>query len=170
MPVTYDSLASTTLSATSTTIDFTSISSAYTDLIVVAQYQCTVSGGLNYRLNSDTGNLYSFINMIGMDGTNTSYSGTDTIGWPDTYLSGTGADTNDRALTVIHFMNYTSTNMFKVALCRSGNYRTSNGGVSYQSIVTYRSTSAITAINLIANGAGAFVTSSTFSLYGIKAN
>jgi hypothetical protein len=72
MPNTYEAIASTTLTATASSIDFTSISSTYTDLILVCYLQD--SGGASYiRVNNDSGSNYSRTIVYGSGGSAASY-------------------------------------------------------------------------------------------------
>ena len=74
MPATYEKIATTTVSGGSTnTIDFTSISSAYTDLKLIANYSLSGGSALFMTYNNNTGSIYSDTNLDG-DGTSASSS------------------------------------------------------------------------------------------------
>lgn len=171
MPATYEAIATSTASGSSSTITFSSIPSTYTDLVLIAQYQCSVSGGLWLRYNGDTATNYSIANMIGSQNTFATYVDVnEPYIWADTYYQGTGTVTTDRAIVKANVMNYANTTTFKTTLLRSDDVRTtgSSDGTVYAGAATWRSTSAVTQIDVL-SAAGNFVSGSTFSLYGIKA-
>lgn len=168
---TYVAIATSTASGSTSSVTFSSIPSTYTDLFIIAQYQCSVSGGLWLRYNSDTASNYSILNMIGSQNTNATYAdASEPYIWADTYYQGTGTVTTDRAIVQAHVMNYANTTIFKTTLLRSDDVRTtgSTDGTVYFGAATWRSTSAVTQIDVL-SAAGNFVSGSTFSLYGIKA-
>jgi hypothetical protein len=60
MTATYEKIATTTLGSTTATVTFSSISGAYTDLVLVERLVKSITGGsLQVRFNSDTGTNYS---------------------------------------------------------------------------------------------------------------
>jgi hypothetical protein len=168
---TYEAIATSTASGSSSTITFSSIPDTYTDLVFVAQYQCSLNGGLFLRYNNDSATNYSVVNMIASQNTTASYLDTnEPYIWADTYYQGTGTVTTDRAIVKAQIMSYLSTSKFKTTLLRSDDVRTTgvSDGTVYAAAATWRSTSAITQIDVLA-AAGNFIAGSTFSLYGIKA-
>jgi hypothetical protein len=169
MPRTYTPLARQVVTTPSSSITFSSVSSAYTDLILVAQYQCSANGGLYLRYNGDTGTNYSVVNMIGSQNNISSYAdANEPYIWTDTYYQGTGSVLSDRAIVRAQIMNYSNTTTFKTTLCRGDDVRTTGAtdGTVNANVSTWRSTSAITQIDAIA-ASGNFVSGSTFTLYGI---
>lgn len=172
MSNTYKAIFTTTASGSTSFVDISSIPSTYTDLVLVAQYMCTANGGVYLQYNGDTATNYSIQNMIGVTGATASYSdANEPYIWADTYYMGTGTVSTDRPIVKANIMNYANTSMFKTTLLRSDDVRTSgspNDGTVYSGVATWRSTSAITSIKVLA-GNGNFVAGSTFSLYGIKA-
>ena len=169
MPKTYETIARQVLTIPSASITFSSISSAYTDLVLVAHYQCSTNGGLFLRYNGDSGNNYSVVNMIGTQNTIATYAdANEPYIWADTYYQGTGSVLSDRAIVRAQVMNYSSTAAFKTTLCRGDNVRTTGAtdGTVNANVSTWRSTSAITQIGVLPSG-GNFVSGSTFTLYGI---
>jgi hypothetical protein len=170
MPKTYTPLARQVITTPSASVTFSSISSAYTDLILVAQYQCSANGGLWIRYNGDTGTNYSVVNMIGSQNTISSYADSnEAYIWADTYYQGTGTVLSDRAIVKAQIMNYSNTTTFKTTLCRGDDVRTTGAtdGTVNANVSTWRSTSAINSVNCIPAGSMNFVSGSTFTLYGI---
>jgi hypothetical protein len=79
MAITYEPIATTTLGSAAATVTFSSISGAYTDLIVVANLaQSAGSNSLRFRLNGDTGSNYSATILRGYGSTANSVIDTST--------------------------------------------------------------------------------------------
>ena len=159
MASTYEKIATTTLGSSASSTTFSSISSAYTDLVLVIDYATTVETGVTFRFNSDTGSNYSVTYLVGSY-TNAAISGrasnVDQIN--PTYW---GQPTSDRGNIILQLNNYSNTTTYK-----SGLFRVNS--VSRETIAAvglWRSTSAITSITAISS----FASTSTFTLYGIKA-
>ena len=85
MPTTYEPIATTTLGSAQTSVTFSSISGAYTDLVLVIN--AGNSGGTGYGIalqcNNDTGSNYSFTQLYGTGSAATSTRSTST-----TFLAG----------------------------------------------------------------------------------
>jgi hypothetical protein len=166
---TYEPLATTTLTGTQSTIDFTSISGSYTDLVVsiYCQNAAATTGtrtGL-LKLNSDSGTNYSYTSLNGDGATAASSRATSQsagIYYAELPRNGNGA--NVFGFARISFFNYAgSTN--KTIL--SENSADLNGSGNVVRIVgLWRSTSAITSISLIGGSEG-FASGTRATLYGI---
>jgi hypothetical protein len=155
---TYTPIATTTLSSTSAQIDFTSISSAYTDLILISN---TIGTAPFYslRLNADSTALYSRTRLVG-DGT----SATSSRQSGQTEIIIDGLNSTNWSMSTIHFMNYLNTTTNKTILARTAFPSTDTAAI----VGLYRSTSAISSIRLFMNS-NLFAIGSTFTLYGILA-
>jgi hypothetical protein len=155
---TYTPIATTTLSSTASSVTFSSISGAYTDLILVANLKKAsgVISNLALTINSDTGSNYSYTRLIG-DGTTASSARASSV----TDCNG-GYITTNWATTIINFMNYSNTTTYKTSLVRTNNDRVA------AVVNLWRSTAAITTIKLEEVVTGDIVTGSTFTLYGIS--
>ena len=158
MTATYEKIATNTLGSAAASVTFSSISGAYTDLVLIAQTDQTASSISLIRFNGDTGSNYS----------NTLISGTGSA-------AGSGRTTNTTSinftqtsanlqLSIANIMNYSNTTTYKTFLLR----RNDTGGSLGALVGLWRNTSAITSIDLISN-ASTFLAGSTFTLYGIKA-
>ena len=77
---------------------------------------------------------------------------------------GLSASSSIMNISIANFMNYSNTTTFKTVLTRSG----SGDWITEANVGLFRSTSAITQIRIFAD-TNAFASSSTFTLYGIKA-
>ena len=161
---TYEAIATTTITvSSSTTIDFTSIPSTYTDLVLVLQGTANSNyWDLYVRFNSDTGSNYSVTRLFGSG----SAAGSNRISGDTliqtTYYGNLGTGQSNQILNV---MNYANTTTNKTMLIRGNN---AGNGVD-ASFGLWRSTAAITAINLLMFSGGSFQVGTTASLYGIKA-
>lgn len=164
MPSTYDRIATTTLGSAAASIDFTSISSAYTHLRVIWMARTASSDFPILRINGDTGTNYSNTILYGNGTSATSSRSTSTT---TLYLGAdiampTAADTF--CLLTIDFFNYAgSTN--KTFLSVYSNDRNGSGEVN-RAVGLWRSTSAITSLSLRTTGVN-LAAGSKASLYGI---
>lgn len=165
MALTYEPLATTTLSTTTATINFNSISQSYTDLVLVI-YARFATGGSNgtihFQANGDTGNNYSWIYLQGSSGSgaNTARSTNTVIGVVGQGGSSSGSDFG---IGIAHFMNYSNTNIFKTMFSRA----TAINAVTQMWGSCWRNKNAITSLKI--DGPYSFATGSVFTLYGIKA-
>jgi hypothetical protein len=161
MPVTYENIATTTLGSAATSITFSSITSAYTDLRIVFSHATALPDNLNFRFNSDSGTNYSDTYMVG-DGT--AASSTRNSGM--TYTELPYSDTANSFCTYDIFSYAGST--FKTGLATYSADKNGTGWVVRLSN-TWRSTSAITSITMRSGAAGTlnFPIGTTATLYGI---
>jgi hypothetical protein len=165
MATTYEKIQSTTLGSAASSITFSSIAATYTDLRVVLVATGSVSNYAKINFNSDTATNYSFTTIYG-DGT-TAYSTRDTSntliwlngGWLQN-------STTIPSLYTIDIFSYAGST-YKTCLTTASNDRNGSGIVS-RVVGLYRSTSAITTIDLGVNS-GNYAAGTTATLYGIKA-
>ena len=160
MTVTYEKIATNTLGSAAASITFSSISGAYTDLVLVINAKTTAGSGNNYflvRVNSDSGNNYS---RTGMYGNGSVVGGFRNSNISSTYIT-LGDSTTNFGNALLNFMNYSNTTTNKTIL-----HRENNDGATYGVVSLYRSTSALTSITVSGDGWN-IATGSTFTLYGI---
>ena len=166
MALTYDPIATTTISGSSTnTYTFSSIPSTYTDLVLAfANFQGTTNYSFALRFNGDSGSNYSYTVLEG-NGTSaatgaststTGYYNGATIGFPDSKSNG-----------VFNIMNYSNSTTYKTILGRY-NYRGTGLSGMGMSVGTWRNTSAINSVTFFL-ASGNFTAGSSATLYGIKA-
>ena len=164
MPATYESIATTTLGTAASSITFSSISSAYTDLRVVFFAK---GSGTTPRLtyNSDNGTNYSHTDLYGIG----SGSGASSREISNNYIFLAGMfdlGTNFQFYTLDIFSYAGSAN--KTCLITASADQNGSGGVD-RAVGLWRNTSAINTIKLQhGNGAGNFDIGTTATLYGIK--
>jgi hypothetical protein len=162
MASTYTPIATTTLGSPTINVTFSSISSAYTDLVLVVSYS-RASGGNNIslRLNGDTSN-YSETYLEG-DGSS-AYSGRNNNDSNMRIAFIAGGTGTSQSTMILNFQNYSNTTTYKTVLSRYSEASTAVGSA----IGLWRSSSAINSIE-IGRASFDFTTGSTFTLYGIKA-
>ena len=160
---TYEPIATTTVSTATNTVTFSSISSSYTDLIIVTNVKSTSTENMSMRFNSDTGSNYSRTVLTGNGSsassdrqTSATSIGTDYNGYFDC--------SNFNQAKIIQIMNYSNSTTYKTCLIRSNRAQSGTDAI----VGLWRSSSAITSVTLGANSLN-FATGSTFTLYGIKA-
>jgi len=168
MTSTYEKIATNTLGSAAASVTFSSISSAYTDLRLIAttrQDNNASNDSLRLRFNSDTTTSYSRTNLTG-DGTtaaSTRASSDDEINIV-AFTPGTSAAAGLFAVTTIDLLNYSNTTTYKSCLIR-----TSNGAAGTAATVgLWRNTAAINTIFMRISGFN-MAAGCTFTLYGIKA-
>lgn len=160
MAITYESIATTTLSSAQSSVTFSSISGSYTDLLVVANVKSDGNCGVILRFNSDSGSNYSYTNLWG-DGTTAGSDRSSNV----SEISPTLLDTGGPYNMFLHIMNYSNTTTYKTTLIRaSGGYFSR----VWAKVGLWRNTSAITTILLQTDSSKNFTSGSTFTLYGIK--
>lgn len=163
MAATYEPIATTTLSGPASSVTFTGISQAYTDLLVVANYYVTLPTNRLSLIQVGNGSIDSGSN------------------YSTTYLGGNGSSpfsgraSNDTAIYgtnhsgsfttgIVHIQNYTNTSTYKTILTEGG----STGGNTGASVGLWRNTAAINQFLWMPNGDN-WGSGSMFTIYGIKA-
>ena len=159
MASTYEKIATTTLGSAAADVTFSSISSAYTDLVIIING--TFSAGENsygMRLNGDTSSAYSSTAVYGTSSSSASLRQSNVTRM---YL---GRTSTANGTSIIHLQNYSNTTTYKTALSRGNSDSTVMATVSL-----WRSTSAVNSITIAQYDFGAtnLGAGSTFTLYGI---
>lgn len=171
IPSNYESIATVSLSASQSSITFSSIPSTYTHLQLRGITRSTATGsGTEAHLitfNSDSGTNYSYHTLRG-DGSATSSTGSASTSYMVCWGSPRAGDTaNTFGASVIDILNYANTNTYKTLRGLGG--IDTNTTVDYIILASgnWRSTSAVSTITLVP-GAGSYAQYSHFALYGIK--
>jgi hypothetical protein len=163
MTATYEAIATETLGSAQASVTFNSFS-GYTDLFLTTSTSTTSSansGRVDVIVNSDTGSNYSFTRLYGDGSSASSYRRSNQTAFAEL----TNSTSGNFFPMQLQFMNYANTTTNKTVLQNafvSASFRREVG------VGLWRNTAAITSITLTAFGT-TFVTGSTFSLYGIKA-
>ena len=169
MTATYEKIATTTLGSAAATVDFTSISGSYTDLVLIGNFGGSLPDeSALFRVGNgsiDTGSNYSSTELYGTGSSAASQRNSNETRGRITYALGVGNSVGNNC--ILHFQNYSNTTTYKTVLGRDNINTGTYTGIS--AIVSlWRSTSAIDQIRLLLSG-GNYLTGSTFTLYGIKA-
>jgi len=164
---TYTLIASDTLGSLTASVTFSSISSAYTDLVLVITPTIpTGAYDILMRVGNgtvDSGNNYSVTRLSGTGTAANSTRSSNASGMFFTYY-GYPTSTNP-STTIINLIDYANTTTNKSMLIRSG-----NAAAGTEAIVgLWRSTAAINIITMSLDAATNFSSGSTFKLYGIEA-
>ena len=161
MAITYEPIATTTLGSATNTVTFSSIPGTYTDLILIvdAIRDTGTSDDHLVRFNGDTGNNYSRVYLYGDGSTASGGEQTNANAAYLIYLN-----SSVRGVPQLHIMNYSNSTTYKTVLQRQN----LPGTVTAINCASWRSNSAITSIT-ITTPANNFASTSTFTLYGIKA-
>ena len=153
---TYTPIATTTLGSASATVTFSSISSAYTDLVMIIQATTAAGNAMTYQLNGDsTTTNYSVTGVFGDGSSAGSYRSSNNT------LSGASAAPN---VAILNFQNYSNTTTYKTLLSRGNEINNDTRAV----VSLWRNTAAVNQIVMGING-GTYAAGSTFTLYGIAA-
>ena len=166
MPATYEKIATTTVSGSSTnTVTFSSIPSTYTDLRIAVVFADTTNaqGQINLRFNSDTSSSYSRIHLGGSgSSTSTQSVANQTFLHMGDYVF-YGATTIPQ-LTTCDIFSYAGST-YKTCLITANNDRNGSGGVLYNCSL-WRNTAAINQIDMVLSTSN-YSANSIFTLYGI---
>jgi hypothetical protein len=162
MPITYEPIATTTLSSTSSSITFSSIPSTYTDLrLIFTGNFSSNSDDYKLRINSDSGTNYSSLWLRG-DGTSASQDRTTATSFIN-LSRGDGMNTSIENQTMDIF-SYTGST-FKSMILRRSSDRNGSGTTEVNAGM-WMSTSAVTSINIFTD-VYTFAIGTTATLYGI---
>jgi hypothetical protein len=161
MPATYEPIATTTLGSAATSITFSSISSAYTDLRLVLSLIPATGTRAYLQFNSDTGTNYSRTFLYG-DG----FDASSIRSTNNTFISITPADSSNPSLWVWNLFSYAGST-FKTVLGETSQDANGSGYVS-RAVALWRSTSAINSVNVFSTVTNSFAVGTTATLYGIK--
>jgi hypothetical protein len=160
---TYVALDTTTVTGSPvSSVTLSSISQAYTDLVLIINGTTANDSNGGLRFNGDTTSNYSWTRMQGNGSSATSARGVN-----DTSIQAymTGTSTGGLGNAVIQILNYTSTTTFKSVLSRHQATSTATRAI----VGVWRKTpEAINSITVVTDNSSWNV-GTTFSLYGIRA-
>ena len=166
----FESIATTTLGSSTSTVTFSSIPATYKHLQI--RYMARTDRANNedivlVRFNSDTGSNYSRHFLYG-DGASVGVGGAAN----QTYIltdgcTGASATSGIFGVGLVDVVDYANTNKFKTLRGLTA-YDRNGGGLVVVNSGNWRSTSAITSITITSFNSANFVQYSHFALYGIK--
>lgn len=160
---TYTPIATTTLASAASTVTFSSISGSYTDLVFVFSGNASAIAASFMRFNSDSGSNYSMTWMAGTGSSAASgFEASKTRLLIDVYGYANPSNITNKILSI---QNYSNSTTYKTVLGRANNSAAGTDAL----VGLWRSTSAITQIDILTLSATTFSVGSTFTLYGIQA-
>jgi hypothetical protein len=170
---TYTPISTNTLGSAQSSVTFSSISGAYTDLVLIISGQVSFASSFNMRVNSDSNSNYSNT-LLYTDGTSTPGSVRGSNQTQIDYASVNGIGITSYGVytpIIVNIMNYANTTTYKTFI---GTNRTASGGYLGNADITevvslWRNTNAITSITVFPSNSANWTTGSTFTLYGILA-
>jgi len=164
MPVTYDNIATTTLTSAAATFTFSSIPATYTDLRLVVVMRVDTTNTCFIRYNGDTGSNYSYTVLWGNGTTANSFTdvnraridiGSDIV----------SASTTIPFLAELDIFSYAGSTNKTTLVSTSEDFNGS--GITRKQVNLWRNTAAINSITF-ARTAGNYSIGTTATLYGIK--
>lgn len=163
MAVTYTPIATTTIGSVTNSYTFSTISSGYTDLIIIVGGSADGTNAANILLqfNSDTATNYSTTILYGDGSSAGSVRVTNAANMNIGDLD-TGTST---AVSRINIMNYANTSTYKTVLGRAD--RSVNSVAA--KVGLWRNTAAITTVKVFLSSSINFSVGTTLTLYGIAA-
>jgi hypothetical protein len=165
-PTDYQSIQTVTVgSGGQASVEFTSISSAYTHLEVrYIGSNATSSNRIRMQMNSDTASNYSTHLLIGNGTAASAIGGANTDKIP--VSPGDPGSSTAFAVGVISILDYANTNKYKTVRTLTGKDANGSGEIDLIS-GAWRSTSAVTSLKFFWD-TGNVTEYSSFALYGIK--
>jgi hypothetical protein len=159
---TYTLLGTTTLTSSTSRVDLTSISQDYKDLIVVADYTDTGTGGAAnvwFRPNN-SGTGYNSVRFYTYGATGVVTDSTNGDAAFKTFSAASG----QRYQIIYQIFDYASTTKYKSVLIKE-NWANDNGNIFTAGM--WSDLAAITSLTFQDTLPGAYAPTSTFSVYGI---
>lgn len=169
MALTYEPIASTTLTNIQGIITFNSIPQTYTDLRIVAVIKPNANPDkFAIRFNNDNSDSYCFINHYGNGTTiGNENNSSGNFKWNVSQYANIAVATY--SLITVDIFSYTSTSMFKTGLMTHSGENTVSGGFVARSVGLYKKTNAITTIEVFCDNGQNLDIGSVVTIYGIKA-
>jgi hypothetical protein len=165
MPVTYDPIATNTLSSAVSTLTFSSIPQTYTDLILVCNLGQSGPANVALQYNGDTGANYDATVGYGIGGIGIASGAYPNLNFAYGLNAAGQLPSTITASGWINIFSYSSTVVRKSTLSR---YASQNIPEITNFTSTWRNTAAITSIRIFSYS-DTYLAGSSFTLYGIKA-
>jgi len=162
----YESIATTTLGTTASSITFSSIPATYTHLQIRLSAQSSLSQDIFYQLNGDTGTNYTRHYIYG-SGASAAAGSSLTVNSGSLGYVSANTDTNIFGTAVFDLLDYANTNKYKTSRSLTG-YDNNGAGLLVLYSGLWQNTAAVTSISIFPNSSGLFQTYTKAALYGIK--
>jgi hypothetical protein len=160
---TFEPIQTYTLGSAASSITFSSIAASWTDLRVVFTGTTTAASGFWVRFNNDTSVLYSQTTLYGDGASAISNRNINATELEYTFMG--NLNTTPVTFATLDLFSYAGST-FKTSLLSLSKDNNGSGFVN-RYVGLYRSTTAVSRIDLIASGS--FAIGTTATLYGIKA-
>lgn len=168
----FEQIATTVLTSTANTITFSAIPSTYKHLqlrMVSKTTDSSASGYLFLRFNSDSGSNYSYHYVLGNGSSAVSAAASSSTFAGLIFMNGNSVSASAFSPNMLDILDYADTNKFKTSILFGGRANGSTGASQvHLESANWRSTSAITSINLLFGDGTNLSIGSRFTLYGIK--
>lgn len=167
MPSTYEKIQSTTVTGSAaTTIQFTSISQLYTDIVLVFAAKAATTNQPTLRLTfNGSGTGYSGRQMIGNAAAPTGNNNTSAAFISIARGPGIPSVIGETSLHLVHIMDYANTSKYKSILEQTNN----NSDGQEIGVAVWANNAAINQITITTPTGPDFAVGSQMTLYGIKA-
>lgn len=168
MALTYEPIASTTLSVNTTNVNFSSLPTSYTDLRVISTFLTATAGVVpQLRLNNSSGGTEYNLVYINASGA-TAPGSAPSVNQPQWNIDPViGASTTIPNTMMIEVFEYNGTTN-KAIHAQMGMERNTTQGGQVAIVGMRANTAAVTSLNFTVSGSGQFAPGSVFTLYGIK--
>jgi hypothetical protein len=168
----YFSLDTYTVTSTTASITFSSISQDYTHLEIRC-YTKTAGGtslaDMKMRFNGITTTAYSWHKMYSGPSGSAAFTGTGTANFMFAGVANETTGANVFNTTTQLILDYKNTSKFKTQMNKGGGTQGAGGTNYYQwGGGTWRDTAAITSVTIFDGNSNGFAAGSVFHLYGIK--
>jgi len=164
MTATYDKIATTTVSSATSAVTFSSISGAYTDLVIICALKSSGTTYNSITFNSDTGTNYSRVGLSGNGSSMTTELRSSRNSF-EPEMGGSEIGNDNNYVGKFQFMNYSNNTTYKTTIARTNDATSGVDAV----IGVWRSTSPITTITFTTSNVETYSIGSVFTIYGIKA-
>jgi hypothetical protein len=174
MPATYQLISSNVLTSNQSSVTFSTIPSTYTDLVIQASLRTDASGvvydSINLTMNGSSSAVYSrtYIRGTGAaatsaNGSNNTFFTSDRIG-----VNGATATSSTFGTLELYILSYTASQNKPFGLVGAGETNLASTVYLGASAGLWRDNSTITSLTFVPQTGTAFVSGSSFYLYGIS--
>lgn len=171
MPLQIFEIAEINVATPQSSLEFNSIPSGYTDLLIRFGARTSASGSrddIQITVNGDTGSNYSARRLFGIDGSMSTQAST---GAPSNLnigsVSANGSTSNTFGSAELYVPNYTSSNNKIFYFDWTAENNSNAAYVLGITLILWNSSSAITSFKVESKAGNQFVANSTATLYGI---
>lgn len=164
---TYDSISTTTLGSSATTVTLSSLPQTFTDLRLVMRLSGTSLETIRLRMNGNTSSVYNGA-YVWASG-DTSFTGTSYTSNSSSVIGQIRSEGSGSFNTfILDFFSYRKSNLGRTGLIyATDNVQSGSTSNANRGTFSWSDTNAVTSITIFTAGGGNMASGSTFSLYGI---